>query len=86
MKKDIFNTNFNQDNFTDYMCLVFEDKNFEAEELKPSVLEGLKKGLDKYKEKKRTVNIFIYITYFVKKEVDEFKKSKLLINISLKKR
>jgi hypothetical protein len=86
MENQTFETNFNHDNFTDYMCLVFQDKNFEPEELRPSVLIGIKKGLDKYKKKNRTVNFFVYVTYFVKKEVDKYKKSKLLINLSLRKR
>ncbi len=86
MNKDIFNTKFNIENYTDYLSLVFEDSNFEADELKPIVLIGIKKGLSKYNEKRRKVNLFVYVTYFVKTEVENFKNSKLLINLTLRKR
>jgi hypothetical protein len=86
MKQNLFNSNFNHDNFIEYMCLVFEDKHFKSDELRPSVLTGIEKGLNKYNEKRRKVNLFVYVTYFVKKEVTDYKKSKLLFNLSFKKR
>lgn len=86
MKPDIFNTNFSHENYADYLSLIFEDKNFTAEELKDSVTTGINKGIRKYKDKKRKVNIFVYVTYFVKIEVEKYKKSKLLINLSFRKK
>jgi hypothetical protein len=86
MKTNFFNTNFTIENYADYLSLVFEDTHFPAEELKPFVLKGIKKGLERYAKRKRKSNMFVYVTYFVKVEVENYKKSKLLINLTLRKR
>ena len=68
------------------MCLIFEDKNFSASELEPYVKLGFRKGFKKYKSNKRESDFIVYVSYFVKTEVEKYKNSKLLINISLRKR
>ena len=71
-----FTTNFDLENFVDYLSLVFEDENYTSDELIPVVRAGVEKGLKKYDEKQRDVNLFVYVTYFVKKEVNDLKNSK----------
>jgi hypothetical protein len=73
MRKDIFNTNFNHQNFIDYLSLVWEDGNFDSESLKTPVELGIQKGLQKYEQNERKVNLFVYLTYFAKEEVKKFK-------------
>jgi hypothetical protein len=77
MKPDVFNTNFNHQNYIDYLALVFEDDDFDAESLKEPIEVGIAKGLQKYKDQNRKVNLFVYLTYFAKSEVKKFKKINL---------
>jgi hypothetical protein len=76
MKPDVFNTNFNHQNYIDYLALVFEDDDFDADSLKEPIEVGIARGLKKYEEENRKVNLFVYLTYFAKNEVLKYKSLK----------
>jgi hypothetical protein len=78
MNTQTFNTDLDYENLVDYFSLVFEDEIFPSKELIPVVEVGIQKGLEKYQEKDRDVNLFVYVTYFVKKEVNFYKNSKII--------
>jgi hypothetical protein len=68
-----FNTNFTLDGYVKIMSLIFEDEDFDSESLEPVIYTGVQKGIQKYLEKNRDDDLFSYVTYFVKKEVTDFK-------------
>lgn len=70
-----FNTNFSPDGFAEYLSLIFEDDNFTAEQLLPSVWEGINTGVAKYNQKNRESDFVTYVTYYVKLSVNNFKNS-----------
>lgn len=71
--KQTFNPKFNKENLIEYLSLVFEDDKNSSEKLKPIVELGILKGLEKYESNDRKVNLFVYLTYFVKVEVNKYK-------------
>lgn len=68
-----FSTNFTDEQFIEYLCLIFEDDNYTMDDLRPFVFDTVIKAVDMYERHNRDSMLSVYVTQCVKVAVENYK-------------